>query len=226
VTVEPSSFLLLLGLGTWSALDGTSVGQFLISRPLVSGALAGLVMGDPTLGLMVGGILEAVHLVDFPVGAVRLPEPGPAAVPGTAAAWILGGAGGLAMGVLLALVLARLGGASVIRLRQLNERILEPLLDGPAAPEAVARRHWICIGADLGRGAALTAVGLGVVLLLPPALAAAWPLAMGTTVLTLAAPAALPLGAMVRRWTRGAPARGLLVAGLVGGAVLGLLLGG
>jgi hypothetical protein len=114
----------------------------------------------------------------------------------------------------------------VIRLRQLNERVLEPLLDGSAAPQAVARGHWLCIGADLGRGAALTALGLGVVLLLPSALAAAWPLAMGPTVLILAAPAALPLGAMVRRWTRGAPARALLLAGLLGGALLGLLLGG
>jgi mannose PTS system EIIC component len=224
--MEPGVFLLLLGLGTWSALDGTAVGQVLLSRPLVSGALAGLALGDPALGLLVGSILEAVYLVDFPVGAVRLPEPGPGAVPGVAAASILGGSGGIAMGVLLAILLAGLAGRSVMHLRQLNERLLEPLLDGPAIPAAVARRHWLCIGADLTRGAVLTAVGLGTALLVPPTLAAAWPLAPGPTVLLLVAPAALPLGALVRRWASGLPARGLLLAGLLGGALLGLLVGG
>jgi hypothetical protein len=224
--MEPGVLLLLLALGTWSALDGTAVGQILLSRPLVSGALAGLAVGDPALGLLVGGILEAVYLVDFPVGAVRLPEPGPGAVAGVVAAWTLGGSGGLALGVLLALLLGGLGGHSVMRLRQLNERLLKGLLDGPATPAAVARRHWLCIGADLTRGAVLTAVGLGVAFLLPPTLAAAWPLAPGPTVLLLVAPAALSLGALLRRWASGLPPRGLLLAGLLGGALLGLLMGG
>lgn len=226
MTVEPSALLLLLALGTWSALDGSSVGQILLSRPLVSGGLAGLAVGDPTLGLLVGGVLEAVHMVDFPVGAVRLPEPGPAAVPGVASAWILSGPGGLAAGVLLALLLARLGGESVIRLRQLNERLLQAVLEGPATPGAVAARHWLCVGADLARGAVLTAVGLGAALLIPRALAEAWPLAPAPTALLLVAPAALPLGALIRRWAPRAPGRGLLVAGLLAGALMGLLMGG
>lgn len=226
MTVEPSVLLLLLALGTWSALDGTAVGQILLSRPLVSGGLAGLAVGDPALGLLVGGVLEAVHLVDFPVGAVRLPEAGPAAVPGVASAWILGGPGGLAVGVLLALLLARLGGASIIRLRQLNERLLEPVLEGPATPGAVAARHWLCVGADLARGTVLTALGLGAALLLPRSLGEAWPLTLAPTVLLLVAPAALPLGALIRRWAPKGPGRGLLVAGLLAGALMGLLVGG
>ncbi|MED5200176.1 MAG: hypothetical protein VYB51_10255 [Gemmatimonadota bacterium] len=38
-------------LGGLLALDATSVGQFMISRPLVAGTLAGWWLGDPGVGL-------------------------------------------------------------------------------------------------------------------------------------------------------------------------------
>jgi hypothetical protein len=226
LTVDPLALVLLLGLGTWSALDGTSVGQVLLSRPLVSGTLAGAILGDPALGLLVGALLEAVHLVDFPVGAVRLPEPGPGAVPGVAAAFLLGGAGGLALGVGLGTLLGRLAGYTIVRLRHLNERILAGILEGPVTPGGLSRRHWLCVGADAARGGVLTTLGLAVALAIPPAVAGWWPLSRTATVALLLLPAGLSVGAMARRWSRTRVGKGGLVAGIVAGAIVGLVLGG
>jgi len=55
-------------LGGLLALDGTSLGQFMISRPLVAGVLTGWMVGDPLLGLLIGGILEIYFISIFPVG--------------------------------------------------------------------------------------------------------------------------------------------------------------
>ena len=61
-------------LGGLLALDGTSVGQFMVSRPLVAGALVGWLLGDPATGVAVGAILELYLLVSFPTGGSRFPE--------------------------------------------------------------------------------------------------------------------------------------------------------
>jgi mannose/fructose/N-acetylgalactosamine-specific phosphotransferase system component IIC len=53
-------------------LDGVQVGQFMLSRPIVLGALLGLVFGAPQTGLMVGICCELLSLDDLPVGD-RLP---------------------------------------------------------------------------------------------------------------------------------------------------------
>ena len=42
--VEPSSVVLLSLVGTWAALDGTAVGQFLFARPLVAATMGGWVL--------------------------------------------------------------------------------------------------------------------------------------------------------------------------------------
>jgi len=61
-------------LGGLLALDGTSVGQFMLSRPLVAGGLVGWVLGDPALGFTIGAVLELYLLVSFPTGGSRFPE--------------------------------------------------------------------------------------------------------------------------------------------------------
>jgi hypothetical protein len=85
--IEPLSVLLLLLLGGWAALDGTAAGQFMISRPLVTGVLAGMLLGDPLTGLLTGAILELLHLGALPVGGCPPPGAGPGHGPG-------GGGGG------------------------------------------------------------------------------------------------------------------------------------
>src|SRR5690606_15616708 len=76
----PVTTVWLLLLGGWMAVDGTSVGQIMVSRPLVAATLAGWVVGDPLAGLTAGVLLELFHLAVLPVGAARYPEGGPASV--------------------------------------------------------------------------------------------------------------------------------------------------
>lgn len=49
-------------------------GQTMISRPIVVGMLMGLVLGDLTTGLIVGGTVELMYLGVIPVGAAVPPD--------------------------------------------------------------------------------------------------------------------------------------------------------
>jgi len=50
------------------SLDTTAVGQFMISRPIVVGTVIGLLVGDPCLGLGIGGLIELLWIGQLPVG--------------------------------------------------------------------------------------------------------------------------------------------------------------
>ena len=79
--------LLYIGLlGGLLALDTTSVGQFMFSRPLVAGAVTGWVLGDLSLGLTIGVVLETYMLVSFPSGGARFLDGTTATVVAVAAA--------------------------------------------------------------------------------------------------------------------------------------------
>jgi mannose PTS system EIIC component len=49
-------------------LDRTALGQFMVSQPVVAGPLTGLLMGDVTAGIVVGGTLELIWVLDMPIG--------------------------------------------------------------------------------------------------------------------------------------------------------------
>ena len=70
-------YLLLVAWGGLVAVDGTSCGQFMISRPFAAATVAGLLAGDALMGATAGVVLEAFHLAVLPVGAARYPEGGP-----------------------------------------------------------------------------------------------------------------------------------------------------
>jgi PTS system sorbose-specific iic component len=153
-------------IGGLVALDGTSVGQFMVSRPFVAAALGGLVVGHPAEGVAAGVVLEALHLAVLPVGAARYPEGGPPAVavgavyaanvpPVAASATLL-------VTVLVALALEWVGGRSVEGMRKLNVRFSGAPADG-LTPAALAGRHLAPVAIDYLRGSALT---LATVLLL------------------------------------------------------------
>lgn len=101
--------LILALMGGLLALDGTSVGQVMVSRPLVAGTLAGWVLGVPGLGFAVGAILEIYLLVSFPVGGSRFPEGAPATVIAVATAAASSLPGALALGIATGLVWANSG---------------------------------------------------------------------------------------------------------------------
>lgn len=184
--------LVLALLGGVLALDGTSVGQFMVSRPLVACVLAGWIAGDPVAGAMLGMVLEALHVAVLPVGAARYPEAAPAAVASAAVYVARGGGEGLLLAVVLfALAWEWAGSWTVSRLRAFNVRVAVP--DGtPLEPAAVARRHLATIAVDFARGTAVTATGLVLLSLIASALPlAGFPQGWGRLAAGIAAAAAV-----------------------------------
>ncbi len=224
--VDPAGALSLLLLGVWVALDGTSLGQFMVSRPLVAGTLAGFVLGDPGTGLLVGAILEVAHLGDLPAGGARLPEPGPGAVPAVWLAVAAGGGTGVAAGVALGAAWSLLGGASLVLLRRLNGRLTRTVADGSSDPRGLALRFWGCLALDAGRGAILVGSGLVAAGYLARALPPGAAHGFGTGELLLLLPGALAAGALLRGWSPSRRRVLLLGVGAAGGLALGLVLGG
>lgn len=51
------------------SLDETAVGQFMLSRPIVTGPLVGWLIGRPDIGLEMGALIELIWIGDVPVGA-------------------------------------------------------------------------------------------------------------------------------------------------------------
>ncbi len=66
--------ILLCALLAFLELDVTYVGQVLISRPIVAGALLGMFSGDLFLGLQLGIFTELIYLDYIPVGGVVPPS--------------------------------------------------------------------------------------------------------------------------------------------------------
>lgn len=199
------------------ALDATSVGQFMVSRPLVAGALAGWVLGDPATGLLVGALLELYLLVSFPTGGSRFPEGPTATVVAVASAVAVSAPGAIPLGVAMGLVWGHIGGISISMLRKLNGRLVpEPDTD---RPERVVAIHLGALALDFLRGAVVTFTGAilgrtGVRLL-----AGAWPLDAHDSDGLLLVGGAVSAGILLRSLGGFRRRRILFVAGLA----LGLL---
>ncbi len=210
-------------LGGLLALDGTSVGQLMISRPLMAGAITGWIVGDPALGLLIGGILEVYFISVFPVGGAEFPEGGPPTLVAVATGAAVPGPGGVALGVFLGFLLSRLGASSIRFLRRVNGR----LAPDPSRREVTAARivwgHLGAVALDFVRGAALTLLGLVAGGWLAGWIGGAWPIAMPGTLALLGVGACIPAGAFVGTlggWRRkgilfGAGLTAFLVASLV-----------
>jgi mannose/fructose/N-acetylgalactosamine-specific phosphotransferase system component IIC len=159
----------LLAVGTVAGVDLVSGPQILLARPIIAGTLAGLVLGDVTTGILVGGILELYALEVLPIGATRYPDHGPGTV---AAVWLTvqAGTSAAAFGVLLALAVAELGGFTLIALRRLNGRALAlaaPALDRGERDAAAALQRGGALR-DAARSLLLTAFALVAARLLLP----------------------------------------------------------
>lgn len=218
-----SELALLAAAGGLLALDGTSVGQVMVSRPLVAGTVTGWLLGVPGLGFALGAVLEVYLLVSFPVGGSRFPEGAPATVIAVATAASSPLPGAEALGIATGLVWGQLGGITITWLRLLNAR-LAPEAETAGSPRRVVSTHLLGILADFLRGTLLTGAGLVAGELLVDALAPTWPLGpMGTRGLILLG-GMVSLGILVRSYG-GLTRRGRwLAAGAVGGLLLGWLL--
>ena len=63
------SLVLLSVLAAICSCDITMFGQFMISRPIFSGALFGYILGDMYIGLWVGMIIEMLWINELPMGS-------------------------------------------------------------------------------------------------------------------------------------------------------------
>ena len=206
----------------WSALDLVSVPQAMISRPLVAGTVAGWLAGDVEAGLRVGVLFELFALDVLPVGAVRYPDYGPAAVAaaalGAGAPWEFG----LGVSARCGLVLAVLGGWSLQFVRRWNARAIQRRAAALAAGEssAIRRLQYGGMLRDAAHGFALTLLGLVV----------AWPSSDDSVRLDRDTAVALTLvavGGALSAAANGAirsAGRGARLKWLIGGAGVGILL--
>ncbi|MDA0329547.1 MAG: PTS sugar transporter subunit IIC [Gemmatimonadetes bacterium] len=169
-------------LGGLLGLDGTAVGQFMVSRPLVAGVLAGWMLGVPALGGLIGGILEVYLLVSFPTGGARFPEGATATVVAVAAAAPFDGAGVVPLGVAVGLVWGQIGGASVTAQRHLNSRLVPESGDVAHDGSRVVVAHVAAILLDFVRGTLVTMSGVIVGRVALSWLTQHWPLSTGPSI--------------------------------------------
>ena len=211
--------LLLSALGGVLALDATALGQFMVSRPLVGGTLAGWILGDPVVGLEVGAALELFHIAGMPAGGSRVPEVGPASVAAVAVASASSGAPGLALGVLVGLVTADLGGMTVGVQRHLSAKLMTRVEGGVASPGHLDAAHLAVMALDFVRGAGITAVAaLGGVWLVR-AIGSSWPISYGPTVGVVLLGASVHLGVLLRGLGGWRSRRVMFMVGVAAGMV-------
>ena len=123
-------------------------GYSMFNRPIVEGAVMGLVLGDPVTGTIIGATLEIVFLGSFPVGAAVSPDGGTAAGVSTAFA-ILTGAG-TAVGTAFAVPLALLGGFAFVLCKFINNAFAEAMKAQLAKDNDKAARALFWAGSWVG----------------------------------------------------------------------------
>lgn len=126
----PFADYLLAGLVSMlTGLDRVALAQFMISRPLVAGPLAGWALGSPLIGLEVGMLLELLWLGRLPVGAAIPPDDTQVAVGATVLALSMGSPLGLngmplvILAVLIAIPLGKFGQVFDRLARHANDRL-------------------------------------------------------------------------------------------------------
>lgn len=215
------SLVVLALFGGVVALDGVSLVQSMVSRPLAAGIVAGFILGDPVLGAQMGALLELFLLVAVPAGGGRMPEGGMATLVAVAAAVSAPGPAGMALGVSAALVWGEVAGWTQSRLRIWNGTHVPVPGDTPVNAAAVERSLRLGVLADGTRGVVVTGVGVGLAWTISPLLATAWPLASRPTGALLLLGALVSVGVVVRG--RGLERRASIL--FLGGILTGILAG-
>ncbi len=211
--------LLLSALGGVLALDATSLGQVMISRPLVAGALTGWFLGDPALGAEMGAILELFHIAGMPAGGSRVPEPGPASVASVVVATSTAGSSGIVLGLLVGLVTSELGGMTVGPQRRVSSRLIGWIEEGSPTPGHLDAAHLAVMSLDFVRGAAITAVALVAGTWLARHFGSFWALGSGPTMSILLIGASIHLGALLRGFGGWSSRRVVFMVGVVAGII-------
>ncbi|UOX85940.1 PTS system mannose/fructose/sorbose family transporter subunit IID [Amycolatopsis sp. FBCC-B4732] len=144
--------LVALALTIWAiycTYDG--LGPFLIyaQRPLIAGSVAGLITGNPLLGLMIGATLELAALGVYTYGGATIPDYQTGAIVGTAlAAGAAGGtsaqvAVGIGVGLPAAILLSALDPVGKMVTTALVHRADTYAAEGNA--RGLATIHWVSL---------------------------------------------------------------------------------
>lgn len=222
MTAIPLGQATLLALwGTIVGLDLVSLPQALLSRPLVVGTVAGVILGDVEAGLRVGVILELFALDVLPIGAVRYPDFGPGVIAATVVAAGAPWEVALGLAVALGLTLAVLGGASLQWLRHANARAIQRQAAALAAGHTAVIRalEYTGIARDALRGLLLTALGMGGAVLLARYAHPARATALALTLVAIATGITAAAGGALR-----SAGKGLRLTWLLAGLGVGVLL--
>jgi mannose/fructose/N-acetylgalactosamine-specific phosphotransferase system component IIC len=217
--VSPGGVLAVALLGGVTGLDTVSFPQAMISRPVVAATLGGALVGAPAQGLLVGAVLELIALETLPVGASRYPEWGSAS---TVAGAIYGATAVTTVGALMAavfgaLLVAWVGGWTMVKVRQRNAvtaRRHQSALD-TGSRGAVVGVQLEGLTADFVRGVVLTAAAYAALVPAEAMLIGRWTLPeQRTRAVLVATAAAVAVGAMWKLFHATAWARWFFIGGL------------
>lgn len=211
-------------LGGLLALDGTSVGQFMLSRPLVAGVLVGWLLDDPVAGVAVGTILELYLLVSFPTGGSRFPEGATATVVAVAASTVTDATGALPLAVAVGLAWGQLAGTSVTLMRKLNNRVAPEPGSRGASSGGVLAGHLGAVAIDFSRGALVTLVGVVVGRWVVSQMHGPWALSPSASVGLLLVGGSASAGILLRDLGGFRKRKALFVAGMALGIIGGRFL--
>ncbi len=154
------------GLGAVVAVDGQSALHAIASQPLAVGTLAGWMIGEPGLGLVLGAYVQLVSSYATPGGRDAGPDVASGTIVGVVVAAsfapaVSTGRGHLALALLVALGVAALGSWSEKARREANRRLCDGAARGlrEGGSGALGRAQAAGLGISALRGAATVAIG-------------------------------------------------------------------
>jgi len=158
IALTPAMWALVAALGGLLAVDGVSMSQVMVSRPIVSATVGGALLGDAAGGMLVGALLELLTMRHPPYGAASYPDTGPAGLI-AGSAYAASGAASietLVAAVLVGWVIGWMGAYTGYMRRRVNERLLARPEWLAADSRRLERRHRAAIAIDGMRGVFLT----------------------------------------------------------------------
>lgn len=129
------SVVISVAVGALLWLDRVFIFQFMISRPIVLSPIMGLIMGDISIGLIIGASLELLWLNAPPVGAYLPNDESFCAVIATptavCATAYMGDTSAAGLALLASLPFSLIGRSLDARIRTLNQDLLPDKLENP-----------------------------------------------------------------------------------------------
>jgi mannose/fructose/N-acetylgalactosamine-specific phosphotransferase system component IIC len=168
-------FLIISLWGGVVAADTTAAFQFMVSHPIVSCAVVGLLLGNFPLGFMIGIILELIWLNEIPTGGAKFSEGNVGATVAAACAIMATSVTSrettsVVLSLFVAVGVAILAGTLVDVMRKVNTNIYDQLLNAETRTVAtVQRAHYkgIIMSFVLGFGITFIILALLVPFILP-----------------------------------------------------------